>query len=320
MNRHGFLFLLLCVSFISACKKDLISFNKVHKLDTHTNDDRLEKIFFFDKKTGFIVGGQRFYNAVILTTDDGGYTWQKKTYPEAGKSLHDIVLSPSGALYICGFDGKLLRSYDTGKTWLFSQLEYFAYTGIAFTDAAHALVVGGVSGNSGIVQYIDSTGGFTRRDSFHYQFNKIFINPDKSGYICGYGLIKKTTDGGATWNFLNVKYDNFTNMDIHGNEIWACGYNGSVVHTTNAGGNWQTLRNGNDITIPRYHLYCILFKDKMNGWAAGEQGKVIYTRDGGKNWSEYDHFTNSTLRSIALCPNGDLLIAGDNGVLFRMTP
>ena len=63
-----------------------------------------------------------------------------------------------------------------------------------------------------------------------------------------------------------------------------------------------------------------MFKDKLNGWAAGEQGKIIYTDDAGKHWSEYDYFTDNAIRSLVLCPNGDLLAAGDNGTLFRITP
>ncbi len=306
--------------FTTACKKDLLRFSKVQKLDTHTSEDRFDKILFLDKNTGFIVGGQRFMNATILTTHDGGYTWTKTDHPDAGKGLRDIVRAPSGALYACGFDGKLLRSYDTGKTWLFSQLEYFAYTGIAFPDAAHAIVVGGVSGNSGIRQYIDSSGVVLKRDSLPYQLGKIVMESNSIGYTCGYGFVQKTTDGGASWSFLDIVNDDFTAMDIHGTKIWVCGYSGSIFYSSNGGDHWSKMRNGNDITIPSYHLNGILFKDSQQGWAVGEEGKVIFTQDGGKHWSEYTHFTNSTLRTIALCPGGDLLIAGDNGSLFRVTP
>ncbi len=320
MHRlHYFLFFIVVILF-STCKKDLLHLQSVRQISSYSDSDQLNKILFLNDSIGFIVGGQRFYESVILTTHDGGYTWQRKSYPMAGKALHDIVQSPSGALYTCGFDGKLLHSYNTGKTWDFNQIEYFAFTGLAFTDASHAIVVGGVSFGSGIREYIDTFGHLLKRDSLPYQLNRIVMTSDQTGYMCGYGVMMKTTDGGKNWFFLNLQKDDFTAMDIHGDEIWVCGYNGRIFHTANGGDTWTRLRNGNDITIPRYHLNSIVFKDSQHGWAAGENGKLIYTDDAGHHWAEYDKFTNNTLRSMAFCPNGDLLVAGDNGTLFRIAP
>ncbi len=140
-----------------------------------------------------------------------------------------------------------------------------------------------------------------------------------AGYVIGYGTVMKTTDRGNTWNFQNVQGDNFEAMDIHGEEIWMCGYNGSIYHTADGGNNWTRLRNGNDVTLPRYYLMDIVFKDGQNGWAVCDNGKMIHTDDGGQHWEEYDQFTTSSLRSIALCPNGDLIAAGDNGNIFRVS-
>jgi photosystem II stability/assembly factor-like uncharacterized protein len=320
MHRRLYFLFLIVIVFPGACKKDLLHLQNVQQINSYSDSDQLNKILFLNDSIGFIVGGLRFTEAIILSTHDGGYTWQKKSYPVAGKALHDMVRAPSGALYTCGFDGKLLHSNDTGKTWLFNQLEYFSFTGLAFSDATHLLVVGGVSFGSGIREYIDTFGHLLKRDSLPYQFNKIMMTSGQTGYLCGYGVMTKTTDGGKTWNFQNLRKDDFTAMDIHGDEIWVCGYNGGVFHTTNGGGSWERLRNGNDITIPGYHLNGIVFKDSRHGWAVGENGILIYTDDGGHHWAEYDKFTTNALRCIAICPNGDLLVAGDNGALFRIVP
>ena len=320
MQRPLILVLLSSLVFISACKKDVLYFQNVQKINSYTDTDRLNKILFVDDKTGFVAGGERFYHSVILTTHDGGYTWQNTSYPVAGKGLYDIVISPTGCIDACGFDGKLLRSYDTGNTWLFTQMIFTAFSGIAFTDASHAILVGGVSFNEGTIQYIDSSGRVLESDSLGYQINKIIMVSGQAGYMCGYGAVEKTIDGGQTWSFQKVEGDNFTAMDIHGEEIWMCGYNGCVYHTSDGGNNWTRYRNGNDITLPRYRLLSILFTDEQNGWAVGEEGKIIHSDDGGMHWAEYKHFTTNTLRSIARCPNGDLLVAGDQGALYRITP
>ena len=164
MLRSLTILLLAAIFLLNGCKKDLLHLQSVQKITSYTDSDRLNKIFFVDQQLGFIVGGERFADAVILTTHDGGYTWQKSSFPVAGKGLYDITQSPSGAIYTCGFDGKLLRSYDQGQTWSFSQLEYFPYSGIAFAGPTRAIVVGGVSFSSGMIQYVDSAGKVTGRD------------------------------------------------------------------------------------------------------------------------------------------------------------
>jgi photosystem II stability/assembly factor-like uncharacterized protein len=319
MGKLHFLFFLFFTT-LGACKKDLLHVRNVQKLNSYADNDRLNQILFVNDSVGFVVGGQRFNEAVILRTKDGGTTWEKKILPAAGKGLYGITQSPSGVLYVCGFDGKILRSYDMGDTWAFTQIDYFAFTGIAFADAVHAITVGGVSFNSGIREYIDSSGHNMHRDSLAYQLNKITMVSATEGYICGYGAMLKTVDGGKTWNFQNVKDDNFNAMDIHGDEIWMCGYNGGVYHTYDGGNHWTELRNGNNINLPRYRLLDIAFKDERNGWAAGESGKMIYTDDGGQHWEEYDQFTTEALRSISIRPDGSLLVAGDNGALYKITP
>lgn len=320
MRKLSCIVLVLTIALFGACKKDLLHLHSVQKLSGAADGDRLNKVLFINDSIGFIAGGQRFADAVILSTRDGGHTWQRQTFPAAGKGMYDITLSTNGVLYACGFDGKILRSYDTGRTWLFSQIEYFAFTGIAATDPGHFIAVGGVSFSSGVREYADSNGNVTRRDSFAYQFNKIQMVSPTVGYICGYGIAQKTTDGGNTWSFLNVLNDNFTCMDIHGDELWMCGYNGGIYHTSNGGYNWERLRNGNDFTVPAYHLQSIAFRDSRHGWAAGEGGKLIYTDDGGHHWAEYDQFTGSNLFCVTITPAGDLLVTGDKGAIYRITP
>jgi photosystem II stability/assembly factor-like uncharacterized protein len=319
MRNAGLFILFITTIFFSSCKKDLLQFQSIQQLNSHTTVDRFNKILFVNNTVGFVVGGQRFYNATILMTTDGGYTWNYNSFPNAGKGLYGITQMPAGGVYVCGFDGKLLHTNNLGSTWSFNQMQYMVYTGLAFPTPQQGILVGGTSFNYGYITYIDSVGNFIRWDSLNYQLNCIKMANSSTGYICAYGTMLKTTNGGQAWNALNISGEDFTGIDITGNDIWVCGYNGSVYHSGNAGNSWQKERNGNDITIAHYRLLDIVFKDAQNGWAAGEDGVVIRTYDGGQHWSQYSQFTASTLHSIAICPNGDLLVAGDNGALYRLT-
>ena len=230
-------------------------------------------------------------------------------------------ISPNGTIYLSGIDGWVLHSKDVGATWQHSHIDnWLVYKGGMFPTPDTGIFVSSVLQRECTITRVDAAFKTIDEQTFLFGLNNIYMVSSKVGYVIGYGVVMKTTDGGNTWQYLDVDGDNFTAMHIQGSEIWMCGSAGSIFHTTDAGANWQRLRNGNDLSRVRYMLRCILFTDNLHGWAAGEDGKVIYTRDGGHNWMEYKTFTTSTLRSIAKCPNGDLLMAGDRGALYRIVP
>jgi photosystem II stability/assembly factor-like uncharacterized protein len=262
-----------------------------------------------------------YERAEVLRSTDGGYTFVSNTYPESGKQAKGFCVSPSGVIYLCGTDGTVLHSKDNGASFQFNRIHTWdLYVGVAYPVDDTGIFINTVVQEIGTIQQVDSNYNVIDKQSFKFGLNDIYMVSPSTGYVVGYGAILKTTDHRRTWHFLNLTGDNFMCMDRHGSELWVCGYNGGIYHSLDAGANWTKVRNGSDITIPRYHLYGIAFRDPMQGWAVGEQGKVIYTKDAGKHWSEYEHFTNSTLRAITICLNGDLLIAGDNGVIFRVIP
>ncbi|MBS1587910.1 MAG: hypothetical protein JSS82_20440 [Bacteroidetes bacterium] len=306
---------LACLS--PSCKKDLLHYQSAQKIESGTTD-RLNDILFINDSTGFIVGGQRFASATILTTHDGGYTWSDTSFPEAGKELFGISQSPNGNIYTCGYDGKLLYSADTGRGWTFRQLFYNPYKRVLFPTSDKGIVIGGISFESGFIEYIDAQGNTIYRDSMKYEINDIVMLNSHTGYMCGYGVILKTDDGGESWELLNVKGDNFNCISVYNGELWVSGYNGSVYHSSDNGTTWQKLRNGNDISQTTYHLTGILFKDAQNGWAVGEQGAVLHSDDGGKHWSQYDKFTSEDLERVKATPNGDIMVVGTNGTIYRL--
>ncbi len=309
---------ILALLLFAACKKDTIHNRSAVKLATYTDSSRFNKMLFVNDSLGFVVGGQRFADANVLVTHDGGFTWKPQHFPISGKGIYDITKNAAGGIYTVGFDGKLLYSHDSAKTWSFTQMDFFPATGIAFIDATHAIVVGGISFNEGKILYIDTMGTVTRRLNYSYQLNAIKMVTSQVGYICGFGAVLKTTDGGTNWDLLQVSGDNFNCMDVHGDEIWMCGASGSIFHTLNGGTTWTKFRTDNDLTKPRYFLNGILFKDSQTGWAVGENGVFLKSDNGGKDWMACDKFTTQTLRSIIICPNGELLICGDYGTLYRV--
>lgn len=121
----------------------------------------LDGVAFWDSRHGFTfsdpVGG-RF---VILTTDDGGASWQRVSPDgippvlprEAAFAASNTQLTVQGSsnAWIAtggGAEARVFRSTDRGRSWLVSSTGVPAGAsaglfGIAFSDAKHGLAVGG---------------------------------------------------------------------------------------------------------------------------------------------------------------------------------
>lgn len=318
MQRRLFFIFILSLVLLSACRKDTLHWQVAQRLESHTTN-RLNKILFVNDTLGFVIGGARFDYSDLLTTTDGGHTFQARTFPEAPKGLYSITQAPNGDLYTIAFDGKLLHSTDLGANWHFRQIDYQPFKSIVVNRAGNLLISGGISFEIGFMYRYNAIGDLLGFDTSNYEVNDVVLLPDRTGYMCGYGVMARTTDDGATWQFQDIREDNFNALDVHStNEVWTCGWNGSIYHTIDGGRSWVRKRNGNDLTKPRYHLYDILFTDAQNGYAVGENGLVIYSDDGGDHWMEMDRFTGDALYSVALCPDKSLLICGENGVLYRL--
>jgi photosystem II stability/assembly factor-like uncharacterized protein len=308
-----FLPLLFC-----GCRKDLIRYQSALRIDTHTTN-RLNRLLFINDTLGFACGGPRFDESDILITHDGGASWRLYVSPDSKKELFGIAQAPDGGVYFIGFDGQLLRTNDGGNSWRFFQLRYDAYKSLAFQDATHAQVVGGVSFEIGAAIDIDTNGNVLNYDSLGYELNDIVLLPDGTGWRCGHGTMQHTTDQGKTWNWQTPRNDNFVSLDVHNTLVaYTCGSEGSIYATRDGGANWKTLRNGNDLTHPKYRLQDLLFTDEQHGYAVGEDGVMIYTDDAGRHWSELERFTTTHLHGIALAPGGDLFVCGEGGEMWRI--
>jgi photosystem II stability/assembly factor-like uncharacterized protein len=64
-----------------------------------------------------------------------------------------------------------------------------------------------------------------------------------------------------------------------GNNGWACGRWGTILHTADGGKTWGRQQTNTDFT-----LSSIWFFDNLRGWAVGDKGTIIHSKDGGLTW------------------------------------
>lgn len=217
-----------------------------------------EKVFydamqFFDAKNGIAIGDQTTDCISIITTSDGGNSWQKircTNLPEpnaeegafAASNTNIKIIEDTVWITAIGITSRIFKSEDKGKTW-------------------HAY-------NTPIIQDEASTGIYSI--DFADKNNGIAIGGDYSKPLENKQNKAITTDGGKTWSLVaNGKNPNYKSCiqyvpNTNGKEVFTVGKTG-VSFSNNGGNTWK------EVSTESY--YAIQFVDKNTAWLSGK-GKI----------------------------------------------
>lgn len=99
-----------------------------------------------------------------------------------------------------------------------------------------------------------------------------------------------------------------------GTETWACGVNGIVLHSGDAGNNWSVQK-----TNTSFDLNALQFIDAANGAVVGDNGTILRTSDGGTTWLNKSVLTFERLLSVDFTSGTNGIIVGTNGLLIHTT-
>lgn len=99
------------------------------------------------------------------------------------------------------------------------------------------------------------------------------------------------------------------------NNVWTCGFNGSIYHSADSGKVWTRQQISTTKT-----LYDLVIFDEHNGLVCGQGGTIQRTETGGKTWNsvfEKGELTNSALFKMSFAGPKTGCVVGSNGtVLF----
>lgn len=219
-----------------------------------TNSDPkgfFDSIAFWDAGHGIVVGDQLDGRAEVLTTDDGGATWQRRTAPPGlpnegsfAASNTCLVVSGNGdAWFATGGPGaaRVFRSEDRGRSWTVATTPIRndgAAAGIfslAFSDARHGI----------------ATGGDYSKDKEDRQ------------------NLALTADGGRTWTApsgAGPKGFRSAVAWLPARNLWiVTGTSGSDV-SSDGGATWKLFDSGS--------FNAMSFAPSGEGWAVGAQGRI----------------------------------------------
>ncbi|MGA2669762.1 MAG: T9SS type A sorting domain-containing protein [Ignavibacteria bacterium] len=270
----------------------------------------ITSVFFYDSMSGWATHG----NGGVLRTKDSGFNWDSTNF-NVGGPMNGVFFINKSTGWVAGIAGMIRKSTNGGVDWLIQDFSGYSgyYTSVHFFNENTGIVAG--SKNSTYAYVIKTTNGGNNWSEKYIsttpQYSELtrqwWINND-TGWIGGYNILLRTTDGGETFtdyfnsipptsNGLNVEDD----LVFVNNETgWICGSNidsKNIYKTTNAGVNW--IFQDNPVASQYYpQINGIIFITSDTGWASSYAGMLIVTTNGGTNWV-VDKYTDETTRFSA---------------------
>jgi photosystem II stability/assembly factor-like uncharacterized protein len=317
------LFGLLLFGALSACKKS----KKMAALEFEElvtpSQQAIHKSAWLDVNTGFICGGRKNESGFIYKTTDAGKTWNL-IYTATGKCIYDIKFVNDTIAYACGDQLLVITSKDNGNTWndvSFANvtLQYFNYAPMRciFGNYNLLMIVGGENYHNGNALWFENN---TMRWVWHFdhEFRTGLDFSQENFVLAGYGNTYRTRDHGYNYTPMELAGDFFTSSTtLNASTGIACGYDGGIYKTNDAGMTWKTILKPNSAVKKRVHFNGIYFKDENNGWAIGTKGSIMNTSDGG-SFNEYIPITKADLLSIVKDKLDHMVISSSDGKLYRL--
>lgn len=168
---------------------------------------------------------------------------------------------------------------------------------------------------------LDVTGQWiNQHPNASYSFHHVAFVNRWTGWVCGDGVIKKTTNGGEDWkeqtHEATEKYL-YCIFPVDSSIVYCVGYWQTILKTTNGGENWQTIRNGTFGFGPSYLTTYFLNKD--TGWITGSGFTILKTYDGGNTFDSITTFPISFIYDIRFKDIMTGIKCGVGGLVQRTT-
>lgn len=132
-----------------------------------------------------------------------------------------------------------------------------------------------------------------------------------------------TSRDGKTWNQAHVPTrSTLTTITAVGDQLWAAGHDGVIIHSSDAGKSWSAQRRDPYVLPagqqsadhdPRQGapILDILFYDASHGIAVGAHSLMLVTQDGGVTWTAKEAVSAPAARAPATPMQGDVFSAAD---------
>jgi photosystem II stability/assembly factor-like uncharacterized protein len=271
------------------------------------------QIGFFDSYNGYALGWE-YSNTSLVSTADGGHTWQYDTLVENGP--FSIMYLAGQQCYLLNQDSLLLmKTMDAAQSWEMTgvpePISY--YSDMFFVNENTGFLCGGdgyfLRTENGGTDWTDlSPGNDMALRNLH------FVDED-NGWMIDYDgkNILHTTDGGENWTETQLG----SGIIYQPEDIFfldaATGFlntdDGLFYKSTDGGATWEVIYG-----FPTGSYSSIYFADENEGWFLS--ARVHHTLDGGATWDEGQYF-GLHARAMFFLDEDKGWISGTDGLVVR---
>lgn len=170
--------------------------------ETFGADPEVYSVRFTNKRRGWIVGslsrGENVIDSLVLSTDNGGASWQRQRVPVRDELIH-LDFDGDRRGWLVGSGGRILYTRDGGETWA---VQNSGTTAALYHVDFEGDERGWAVGERGTILRTDDGGRTWRSVPPRVRTTLLsvkFVNKEEGWVIGRGGVILRTADGGSTW-------------------------------------------------------------------------------------------------------------------------
>ena len=254
---------------------------------------------FFDNENGYLAG------TILYKTTNSGISWDNIANLNG---LDDIIFYNIDTGYYMKND-ILFKTFNGGNNWTSSKVEFASQkfyflenkdTGFYFTS--YYTIYPSYLNFNDIYKTENNGADWTLLTRFTHAYgsgyiNSIYFTDSQTGFLSGTPGIKKTTDGGASWNTYPGLNGFSGKLYFNDSENGFVTKNNEVYGTDNGGNNWSKLFTASK------HLNAFYFLNSNTGFVAGNFGNILKTTNGGGNFVNIFNESNFVANGYSLFQN-----------------
>jgi photosystem II stability/assembly factor-like uncharacterized protein len=238
----------------------------------------------------------------LYQSTDSGKQWQAISY-FSNSYMYGVAFSPQGGAVYASVFTNIYSSSDSGNTWTFAGVAPCAASSLAVSPITPTTLY---LGSSCAAQSTDGGQNWLTIDSISGYIYTMAIDPqsDQTVYAGTSSGLFGSTDGGQTWNQLNLaglQYPSVTSLAINPSapaDLYAVA-NGAVYLSTNSGSTWSQTAQGLSVQV---NAVAVAPAAPSNLYAATTAGVYTSSNSGG-SWKAAGE-TGNSISLIAVGPQG----------------